>query len=807
MMKISSINIKGIRGVKNKLPLDLNKKSILIFGENGSGKSSISDAIEWFYSDSIEHISSEEIEKRGKGAIRNKFIDQNDDAYVDIKFSDNSINSIKSIDDSARTYNSNTNNKFKDYISVSQSERLILRYHQLLEFIIATKKEKLDKLQEIIGFSEVGKVRDLLRKIAGKIKRSIKSEQFQNQKDAKQSTLIENLSQPTYTNSEFIEACNELIKPLKLGKKIKTISDVKKIIKEIEQKEDNKTANLISFYGRIAENLKLIKDNLPQLHAEYEDFYNAFSLIQKEPDKIKKLKLSKLLNEGVQVLKTEIVKEDICPLCLQTKKRIELIKELNERLEELAEINEEKEELDKKTSQLENTLLNNSNRIKSLLNEKLFGDKEHLNLKQNIQKIEIAFDDVSTQIKKDVSQQEELKEPKSIKIPTKDIEELIESAQDKAKELTESQKKNVKLQIYTKLFRANEAFLAYLKIEKKEKILTKQQETFELLFADFIRRQEEAINSFLNQFSGDINDFYCIMNPNEKVQNIKLVPIKDRNTDDLLGITIEYDFYNTTTTQPIAYLSESHLNCLGLSFFLASVKAFNKKTSFFILDDVVSSYDRSHRTRFAKLLIDKFNDDFQIILLTHEQEFFELISSTIKSKGWQLQEIGWNKDDGSYLKTAQIDYKSQIENKINKRDKDELGNLIRKYLERQLKTIANNLEAKVIFKFNDLNEKRMAPELLDSLQSTLNKHSKELKDKADIHAFKGIPAFIANTTSHDNTFQVSIEDLEFFWEETGKLIKLFYCNSCNRYISVKNIDKANKKISCGCPNLNYDWKE
>ncbi len=806
-MRINSINIKGIRGIKNDLPLILNKKSILIFGENGSGKSSISDAIEWFYSDSIEHISSEEIEKRGKGAIRNKFVNSNDDAFVDIKFSDNKLNSIKSIDDSAKTYSSNNNDDFKQYITESQSERLILRYHELLEFIIATKKQKLDKLQEIIGFSEVGKIRDLLRKIAGRIKKRIKSEQFQNQKDAKQSTIIDNLNQPTYTISEFIEACNELIKPLGLGKEIKTLSGVKQVIKEIEQKQDNKTANLISFYSRIAEGLKLIKENLPQLYQEYEDFYNSFFSIQKEAEKIKKLKLSKLLNEGVKVLKDEIVKEDICPLCQQTKKRIELINELNERIEELAEINEEKEELDKKLSQVENTLQNNSTNLKSLLNEKLFGEKEHLELKQNIQKLENAFNNIAIELKKEVSQPEELKELKSIKISSKDIEELIEFAQNQVKELTESQKKNIKLQIYTKLFRANEAFLAYLKIEKKESILTKQQETFELLFADFIRRQEEAINSFLNQFSGDINEFYCIMNPNEKVQNIKLVPIKDRNTDDLLGITIEYDFFNTTTTQPIAYLSESHLNCFGLSFFLASVKAFNEKNSFFILDDVVSSYDRSHRTRFAKLLIDKFNDDYQIILLTHEQEFFELISSTIKSKGWLLQEIGWNKDDGSYLKTAQIDYKSQIENKINNRDKDELGNLIRKYLERQLKVIANNLEAKVIFRFNNLNEKRMAPELLDSLQSTLNKHSKDLKEKADIPTFKGIPAFIANTTSHDNTFQESIEDLEVFWEETAKLIKLFYCNSCNRYISVKNIDKANKKISCGCPNLTYDWKE
>jgi len=806
-MKINSIHIKGIRGVKNVLNLDLDKKSILIFGENGTGKSSISDAIEWFYSDSIEHISSEEIEKRGKGAIRNKFIDQNDDAYVDLKFSDKDINSLKSIDDTAKTYNSNTNDKFKDYISASQSERLILRYHELLEFIIATKKEKLDKLQEIIGFSEVGKIRDLLRKIAGRIKRNIKSEQFQNQKDAKQSTIIENLNQPTYTIQEFIDACNDLIKPLKLGKEIKSIIDVKTIIKEIEQNQDNKTSNLINFYGRIAESLKLIKENLPQLHTEYEDYYNAYTEIQKEPEKIKKIKLSKLLNEGVQVLKNEIIKEDFCPLCLQIKNRVELLKELNERLEELSEINEEKEELDNKRSQIETTIQKNLNKLKSLLDDTMFGDEEHLKLKKDIQELGKAIDVILTEIIKDVSKSEQLTEPNNIFISAKNIEELIVFSQYKSKELTESQKKNIKLQIYTKLFRANEAFLAYLKIEKKEHILRKQQNTFELLFADFIRRQEEAINSFLNQFSSDINDFYCTMNPNEKVQNIKLVPIKDRNTEELLGVTIEYDFFSATTTQPIAYLSESHLNCLGLSFFLASVKAFKKRNSFFILDDVVSSYDRSHRTRFAKLLIEKFNDDFQIILLTHEQEFFELISSTIKSKGWILQEIGWEKDVGSYLKTAQLDYKSQIEKKLEKRDKDELGNLIRKYLERQLKKIANNLEAKVIFRFNNSNEKRMAPELLDSLQSTLSKHSKELKEKADITAFKGIPSFIANTTSHDNTFQESFEDLEVFWEETGRLIKLFYCNNCNRHLSVKNIEKANKKISCGCPNLNYSWKE
>ena len=37
MAKIKSINISGIRGVKDLLTLDLNKKSVLVYGDNGTG--------------------------------------------------------------------------------------------------------------------------------------------------------------------------------------------------------------------------------------------------------------------------------------------------------------------------------------------------------------------------------------------------------------------------------------------------------------------------------------------------------------------------------------------------------------------------------------------------------------------------------------------------------------------------------------------------------------------------------------------------------------------------------------------------
>ncbi len=103
----------------------------------------------------------------------------------------------------------------------------------------------------------------------------------------------------------------------------------------------------------------------------------------------------------------------------------------------------------------------------------------------------------------------------------------------------------------------------------------------------------------------------------------------------------------------------------------------------------------------------------------------------------------------------------------------------------------------------------MAPELLDSIQNKIASKSTELKTVADIPRIKGMPMFIVNTTSHDYDFQTSIEDLKVMWEDIGKLIKLFYCNDCNKFISVRYLDTVRNRIRCGCKDekLSYEWKK
>lgn len=808
MVKIKSINISGIRGIIKPLMLNLNNKSLLLFGENGSGKSSLTDAVEWYYSDGVKHlISKETVSTKGRGSLRNLFIPDNEDAFVSIEYSNNKLNATKTIDNSLKSSTSNTTDDFKNYLLATQSENLILRYRDLVEFITATPGEKLEKLQNIIGFSAVVDVRDLLKKSAGRIVRNINAANYDNQKNAQQSVVLENLGQNAYTDDQLFAGANQLIKPLQIGKDIKSHNDIQAVLKAIEIKDDTVLLEQISFYTKVGENLTEIVGNIDSIHSSYTAYHTIYTDLRKDPENIQNLQLLALLKEGQNVLKNDVVQDDYCPLCLKEKSKIELIKELNERIKELEELEEENDKLEEHGQKLKDILRVNNNMIDGLLKEKFFKEEQQASLLGKVQQIKISLNAFFDQLKKEITAKDQIREPSKIQIDKKAISKFAKEVQDTAKALTESKGSNIKFHIYTKLFHAITAYNQYQNIKRQQEILTKQQKTFQLLFDDFIKRQEEALNVFLKVFSTSINEYYTTMNPNEKIEDIKLVTIKDKN-NDLVGITIEYSFFDETKTPPIAYLSESHINCLGLSFFLASVKAFNKQNDFFVLDDVISSFDRSHRSRFSKLLTDKFGD-YQIFLLTHERGFFELVASDVKSKGFLIQDFKWSKENGVVIEEGITDIKDRILKKFENKDKEGLGNDIRVYTEKVMKKITYSIEAQVPFRYNEINEKRMVPELLDAVHSRILKKSNELKNKVNIQKLKGMPMFIANVTSHDNEFTESMEDLTVIWEDIEEIISNFYCDKedCRQFISIKYFDNVKNEIRCRCGKLHYDWKK
>jgi len=361
------------------------------------------------------------------------------------------------------------------------------------------------------------------------------------------------------------------------------------------------------------------------------------------------------------------------------------------------------------------------------------------------------------------------------------------------------------MQIYQQ---QKDAFLKIKQFESDKSKLEHQKNSLELIYNEFVKRQKEGLESFINNFSGQINEFYQYMNPGEQFQEIRIVAIGDE--DELSGITIEYKYNNVWVSPPQKYFSESHLNCFGISFFLASVVAFNKINKFIVLDDVISSFDTNHRIKFANLLVEKFSD-YQLILLTHEAEWFSYVRQLAKKKSWLIGEIKWTEPKGTHLDEKPTDLKELIERELANSSVDALGNPVRKYLEFILKDICLNLDVKVSFRLNDINEKRMPDELLNELKSKINKNGgADIKAKMPILDRVSNSSLLGNLLSHDNPFNPKIGDLKAFWADIKAFEQIFTCQQtdCKRpKVSIKNYDNVAKRIRCGCDTTKYDWKE
>jgi hypothetical protein len=318
--------------------------------------------------------------------------------------------------------------------------------------------------------------------------------------------------------------------------------------------------------------------------------------------------------------------------------------------------------------------------------------------------------------------------------------------------------------------------------------------TLSTIFDRFVTVQNAALQAVLDTISADVGAFYKKLHPKESVDKVRLTMVGEE------GVEFEYSFHGNPTQPPRKYLSESHLNSLGVVLFLANVRIFNKNAKFLVLDDIVTSFDTSHRRRLLRLLRDEFAD-WQIIILTHENIWFDIIKREMGQHGWLFHEVRSDDANGIVLEYSPASLRDIIE---QKKGKEDVTNDLRKLLELVLKNICQALEVKVAFRFNEINEKRMSDELISQLRSTLKDKSPDLIE-ANIFSELAGSALIANLVSHDNQDKIVGEDIDVLLEDIEKLVSLFVCEECNRHIRADIPVPGTKAISCKCGKSKIPW--
>ena len=784
-VRIKKVVIRAFRGIP-ELELGLDGKSLLLRGENGTGKSSIVDAIEFFFTEKVSHLEG----VRGLSLRRHgPHVNSNPkDVNIEITFNPDNISLNRNF-----TSEPHPPEGFVTYFQATQKGTFILHRSQILEFIMSQPKDRFRAIGSIIGIEPLDNVEIEMMRLRDELRGKVES------KENEIVRLIKELSEALGKNitkvKDVLPALNEILEKCKLPS-IKSLDEVDKHAEEmlmaVKKTESIDKIKAINEILEITKTPFIPQEIINELEAINK---NVKSLLE---DKVRvELSIADLLESGRKVIKKE--KMDICPLCEQKIDRGRLLSRIEIRLKTLRELSEEASEIRRDSEMIISDMERISDEINSIISKieifpelseeksKLL-DKADL-LKDCMKKIESA---------KDLKREMPIQEANQLK---EKIEHLVGSISLKCGQLldeiglTEEEKKV--LEIVRIIEQARSKAKDILKVDSELQTYQRYYKLAEKIYTAFSDTKKTKIQEIYNTIQEDIERFYSILHPNEPHRNIELKVALSRRA----STEIKIESFGRGGEDPRALTSEGHLDSLGLCIFLAFVKKFNEGCSLVILDDVVTTIDANHRNKIAELLLNEFKD-YQLIITTHDGIWYEQLINSQRALNVQgnfvnMEITAWDVNIGPRL----CPYKPRWErilDKLENNDKTGAGRESRIYLEWLLKEICEKLEVPIPFKRSG---NYTVAELFDPAEKRVKEKLKDCDLKTSLlNRFQTLRAtsFKGNLLSHDNPEieNLSSKEVEDFCNAVHNLHEEFLCPKCGKFLKYFRDSKIVR-----CPNL------
>jgi len=341
MGEIQKITISGFRGINTPpLELDFQKgksiQSMMIYGRNGSGKSSIVDAWEWLYSGKIEHLAHEGAKER---AFPHK--EANDgQTWIEVEFTNGEIGKIRVEFDPSRI------TKPRIEGNLSKMEEFIpypchLRYRDITEFVYERKAKKYEILSYQMGFRKALRIQNQLQTGATRLEEKLR--ELKRDRDASIKEYREASGEEPKDVASFIKTLNTIftrhgVAPIKEVAEVKT--SFERLREKVERDEKTKKLQLWKDILGIINRFYPVED----IRQNISKFQEDFTEFKQDEEEISKLVLLDLYEEGIEAIESlEIY--DRCPLCDQPYEGnlIEHIKIKQSRLDKLSKRRKELE--------------------------------------------------------------------------------------------------------------------------------------------------------------------------------------------------------------------------------------------------------------------------------------------------------------------------------------------------------------------------------------------------------------------------------------------------------------------------------
>lgn len=234
------------------------------------------------------------------------------------------------------------------------------------------------------------------------------------------------------------------------------------------------------------------------------------------------------------------------------------------------------------------------------------------------------------------------------------------------------------------------AKLSSLTVRTLKRNYNTEIENFNRALETFVTELIQPANNFLNRH---------FLN-NDASLKISLALVEDASYNDKTDVlkppsikmTIEEMLENGTyklINRPHSFLNEARLTQIALSVRLAAMlyrPQANDLFKFLVLDDMLISLDMSNRMTVVKIILtDPDFADFQLIILTHDKSFFNLIKRKTISQEWKY--FDFVRDNHPASKPIIRDSKTELEKAkeyFENKDFDGCANFLRKAAENML---------------------------------------------------------------------------------------------------------------------------
>lgn len=611
LMKVKRLSINGFRGASSlaEIVVDTSKPVVVIFGENGTGKSTIVDAFDF-----ICNKKYGSLETYSLGGTAKKYVPTlgSKTETVQVKLETVSSEWEASLGKSGPMVNPDNN----------CPDARILRRRTILGLIESQPKERFEELKAFISVPNIEKSENALRRSVDAL-----GKEFDE--------CVRSLTQAQIALDKLWkdEACpgdNALAWGL---------SESNKDIKQIQKDIVSATSLDIAF-----QNAVLSLNALDEAYKVKNEKQTALSTAegkQKSAETKQAQQNVKLLNlledASAYIEKRQTFKQ--CPVCEQGIDPTKLLVRLTERISEMKEIkiiatvvSAAKKEIQSKVSILIQTRNDLRNKVKTLGSLIQQSDLECLNI------LNIDWDSYS-----DLLSDIEATEKTEIQARQYLSEVLVcrESLQanKEADQKTTSQYNAIKG--YVDLIKEKESQAAYC-----EELLKKLRTALGIVSQE----RKNYIEGILSGISGEVERLYELIHPDENIGKIRFY--LDPKT--IGSLKFDGQFHDCDELPPQAYYSESHLDTLGICVFLALSRLYKTEKTILILDDVLTSIDGSHLERFMSLIHNEAKHFNQMIITTHYRpwrERYRWAKGPVANT--QLIELGpWSLKDG--LKTGEF---------------------------------------------------------------------------------------------------------------------------------------------------------